>query len=71
MRKGRGLIEQGLYDELVKVPGASRLLLDNTTNFRVNPKTGKVCAEIHESAWPEVKTLVANWKRFKLGKPQQ
>ncbi|MBI2108679.1 MAG: hypothetical protein HYT93_00660 [Parcubacteria group bacterium] len=71
MRKGRGLVDVDIYNELLKVPGARKLLLDNTTNHRTNPKTNKVCAEIHEDAWPEVKEMVANWKRFKKGQPQQ
>jgi len=71
MRKGRGLVDVDIYNELLEVPGARKLLLDNTTNHRVNPKTDRLCAEIHEDAWPEVKEMVANWKRLKKGKPQQ
>ncbi len=71
MRKGRGLVDQDIYDELMKIPGARRVLLDNTCDFRLDPKTGKVRAEISEDAWPEVKQLVLNWERVKAGKPQK
>lgn len=71
MRKGRGLVDQDIYDELMKIPGARRVLIDNTCNFRLDPKTDKVGAEISEDAWPEVKQMVLNWKRAKAGKPQK
>lgn len=65
MRKGRGLVEVEIYEELLRFPEPRRLLLNNTTNHRDNPRTKKLCAEIHEDAWPEVKEMVAKWKRFK------
>ncbi len=71
MRKGRGLVDQDIYDELLKVPGSRRLLIENTTNHRIDPKSKKLRAEIHEDAWPEVKAMVANWKRTKKGQPQK
>lgn len=68
MRKGRGLVDMDIYEKLLEVPGARSILLDNTTNHRTDSRTGKIRAEIHEDAWPEVKKMVANWKRFKRGK---
>lgn len=70
MRKGRGLVDEDVYDELMKVPGAREILLANTSNHRHDPKTGRIRVEISEDAWPEVKQMVANWKRRKAGKPQ-
>lgn len=70
MRKGRGLIDQGVYDELIKIPGARQIVLSNVTNHRLDPKTQKVRVEIHEDAWPEVKSMVRNLRRLKAGKPQ-
>lgn len=71
MRKGRGLVDQDIYDQLMKVPGARQLLLGATCNHRFDQKTKKLRVEIAEDAWPEVKRMVANWKRIKSGKPQQ
>ncbi len=65
MRKGRGLVDMDIYDELMKVPGARELLFRNTTNHRLDRKTGKNRAEIHEDAWPEVKEMVRKWKIYK------
>lgn len=70
MRKGRGLVDIDIYNELLKVPGASAILVENITNHRTDPRTGKLRAEIHEDAWKEVKKMVANWKRFKKGETQ-
>lgn len=70
MRPGRGLIDQEVYDELIKIPGARQILLSNTTDHRRDPRTQKVRVEIHENAWPKVKSMVQNLKRFKAGKPQ-
>ena len=70
MRKGRGLVDSDIYDELVKIPGAKEILVSNLCNFLIDPKTGRVRAEISEDAWPEVKQLVQNWKRMKAKKPQ-
>ena len=70
MRKGRGLVDSDIYNELVKIPGAKEILVSNLCNFRTHPKTGKVRAEISEDAWPEVKQMVQNWKRMKAKKPQ-
>lgn len=71
MRKGRGLVEMDIFNELMKISGTRTLLLDNVTNHRENPKTGKLCAEIHEDAWPEIKQAIANWRRIKNGKSQK
>jgi len=70
MRKGRGLVDMDIYNELLEVPGSSKVLVENTTNHRRDPRTGKLRAEIHEDAWKEVKEMVANWKRYKKGKEQ-
>lgn len=70
MRKGRGSVDVDIYNELIEVPGARELLLKNTTNFRTDRRTGKLRAEIHEDVWPEVKEMVAKWKRIKKGQPQ-
>lgn len=69
MRKGRGLIDQDIYKELLQVPGAAEILIEYTTNHRFIK--GKTRAEISEDAWPEVKQMVANWKRFKKGEKQK
>jgi hypothetical protein len=71
MRKGRGLVDMDIIDELTKVPGMKHLIMCNTTNIITSRRTGKLRAEIHEDAWPEVKAAVANWKRVKAGKPQK
>lgn len=65
MRKGRGLVDADIYDELLKVPGAGKLLADNTANFRRDPKTKKLRVEISEDVWKEVKKMVSDWKRLK------
>ncbi|MDO8496460.1 MAG: hypothetical protein Q7S43_03325 [bacterium] len=70
MRKGRGLVDSDIYDELVKIQGAKEILLSSLCNFRTDPRTGKVRAEISEDAWPEVKQMVENLKRRKAGKKQ-
>ncbi len=70
MRKGRGLVDQDIYGELLKVPGARKILLTNTCNHRLDPKTQRIRVEISEDAWPEVKQMVINFKRMKSGKPQ-
>ena len=70
MRKGRGLVDQDIYDELLKVPGARQILLINTSNHRLDPKTKRLRVEISEDAWPEVKQMIVNYKRFKDGRPQ-
>ncbi len=70
MRKGRGLVDSDIYNELVKIPGAREILVSNLCNFRTDSRTGKVRAEISEDAWPEVKQMVENWKRRKAGKKQ-
>lgn len=70
MRKGRGLVDQEIYDELVKIPGAREILLANTCNHRFDPKTEKMRVEISEDAWPEVKQMVKNLKLSKAGKRQ-
>lgn len=70
MRPGRGLIDQEVYDELIKIPGARRVVVNNVTNHRFDHKTGKLRVEISEEAWPEVKLMVINLKRFKAGRPQ-
>lgn len=70
MRPGRGLIDQEIYNELLKIPGAGRIVLDSVTNFRFDSKTRKTRVEISEDAWPEVKAMVQNLKRVKAGKPQ-
>lgn len=71
MRKGRGLVDQDIYDELMHVPGARQLLLDSTCNHRFDARSKKLRVEISEDAWPEVKRMVANWKRAKRGKVQR
>ncbi|TSC84259.1 MAG: hypothetical protein G01um101413_554 [Parcubacteria group bacterium Gr01-1014_13] len=68
MRKGRGLVEVEIYDELLKITGCAKILLDNICNHRENPKTKKLCAEINEEAWPQVKKMVADFKRLKAQK---
>lgn len=70
MRRGRGLVDQKIYNELVKIPGAREILLTNTCNHRFDPKTKQHRVEISEDAWPEVKQMVANYKRLKARKSQ-
>ena len=70
MRKGRGLIDQDIYDKIIKIPGAREVLLTDTCNHRFDPKTKRGRVEISEDAWPEVKQMVRNYKRMKAGKPQ-
>jgi hypothetical protein len=70
MRKGRGFVDRDIYNELLKVPGAKEILLTNTCNHCLDPKTQRIRVEISEDAWPEVKQMVANFKRMKRGKPQ-
>ena len=69
MKKGRGLVDQNIYNELIKIPGAREILLANTSNHRWDPKTKRNRVEIDADAWPEVKQMIANWKRLKANKP--
>lgn len=71
MRKGRGLVEQEIYDELLKIPSCANILLDNTCNHRINPNTNKMCVEISEDVWPQVKKIVADFKHLKKEKKKQ
>lgn len=71
MRKGRGLVDIDIYNKLLEVPGVAEILIENTTNHRYDYKTKKIRVEISEEAWPEVKSIVANWKRARKGKPQK
>lgn len=70
MRPGRGLIDLEIYNKLIEIPGASKIVRDNVTNHRLDLRSGKVRVEIHEEAWPEVKAMVQNLKRVEAGKPQ-
>lgn len=70
MRKGRGLIDQDVYDELMKIPGCRAKLLANTCNHRFDEKKQKTRVEISEEGWPEIKAMAANFARAKAGKPQ-
>jgi hypothetical protein len=70
MRPGRGLVDEDIYWELMKVPGINKVLHRSTANVRTDPKTKRRRVEIGEDDWPEVKLAVINWKRFKAGKPQ-
>ena len=65
MKKGRGLVDCEIFDEMAKVPGTHGILFGSVTNHRINPSTDRLCAEIHEDAWPEVKQMVRQWTKFK------
>lgn len=65
MRKGRGLVDQDIFDDMLSVPGTSKILLGSVCNHRFDKKTGKLRVEIAEEAWPEVKRMVAKWRKIR------
>ncbi len=70
MKKGRGLVDQDIYDALLTISNCKAKLLANTRNFVFDKKTNKLRAEISADGWPEIKHMVENWKRLRAGKPQ-
>jgi len=64
MRKGRGLVDMKTYNDMLKIPGTKKIFLNNACNHRLNRKTGKVCVEISEDAWSEVKEMVRQFKKI-------
>lgn len=67
MRKGRGLVECDLYDQL---PANAKAEIDpHVCNHRLNEHK-KMCLEISEDAWPKVKELIQKFRRFKKENPR-
>ena len=64
MKKGRGLVDNDIFNAMLKIPGTRPVLIGSLTNHIIDKKTGKVRAEIHEDSWQEVKNMVKQFKKL-------